>query len=261
MSANRPVNIARSKNPVIQRLVLAMGNDQAHAASVLALSRKSWISSAEDYALFDDASNLANNTDTNITLWGHADQYEYGDRTVGQLVAALISKHLDDSKHTVLELIGCAPNQTGDKSTETYAQLLQATLDDDQRIKRKITVKAFPMPAPSGDSTNYRFDAIDKFIYFYGDKEKYDAAEVRIKQMLKVHIQGIDSQKEQGLVYKNFIEYLKTVKELKFVTGDYKDMRKHLETTHVIKTHKKQGLLSSLKSEENELFLQDVYGT
>lgn len=241
----------RGESQVIQRLVLAMGNDQAHAASVLAKSREGLFSSAEAYNLFDGYPDLTKNNDKNITLWGHAGQYSYGDRSVDELVEALLAKNLDTSGHTVLELIGCAPNNTSEKSTETYAQLLQQTLNE--RIKRKITVKTFPMPAPGGDSTNYRFDTINKFVYIYGEMEAHNAADAKYDLMKKIH-------PDKQTFYDKFIEYLKTVQGLQYKTGNYSSLRSYLVETNVVKTHKKEGLFSA-KTVENQLLIKDVYGT
>src|SRR5262252_7787258 len=171
----------------IQRLVLAMGPDQQHAVGVLAQSRKGFFSTVEEYGTFDGYHDFTANDDRNITLWGHADQNTYGGRSVGQLVAALKHKGLAQSGHTVLELLGCAPNQTGEQSTETYAQLVQRSLDEDNDIKRRIRVMAYPMPEPGGESTNIRFDLIDKFVYLYGDAHEFAEANERLRVMSKVY--------------------------------------------------------------------------
>jgi hypothetical protein len=235
-----------------------MGPDQQHASGVLAQSREGIFSSAEEYGVFDGYPNLTGNTDKNLTLWGHAGQARYGGKSVDELVTALKAKNLHLSKHTLLELIGCGPNKTNDESTETYAQLLQKTLNEDTDFKRRITVKAYPMPEPGGNSTNYRFDVINKFIYIYGDSVKLEAAKVRFGQIRKVYCQNEPpsaTQEEQA--YQKSIEYLKGIDGLQYKTGPYSDIRSHLETVHVVTTHK-TGLFGK-KEDEGQLLIQKVY--
>lgn len=256
----RPHRTQTVESRVIQRVALAMGQDQAHAVSVLGNSNEGWFSSAEEYGLFDGFADFTKNTDKNVTLWGHAGQNRYGGKSVAELVAALKTKKLDKSNHTVLELIGCGPNKTNDQSTETYVQLLQKTLDEDGDFRRTITVKAYPMPEPGGESTNIRFDLIDKFVYVYGDATKLATARTRLTQMGTVYYQLPTRTKgEEETVYQKYIEYLKGINGLQYKTGEYKDVRSHLETTHVIKTHRNPGFLSGASVSESQLLIKKVY--
>lgn len=246
--APRPPHAGR----VVQRVALAMGNDQLNQINYL--GQHGWYFSTEKHGLFNNFVDFRANKDDNITLWGHADQNNYGCYTAEGLVTELIKRHLDESGHTVLEILGCAPNLTDDKSEETYAQKVQLLLDNDKRLKRKIQVKSYPMPKPGEDSTDYRFDKINKFIYIYGSKDELNKADVKLETLRRVHAQN-DTVEEWTNLHEKFIEYLKITK-LTYKTDSYANVRKYLEDTHVVKTHKEvKGFSKGL----NELLVQDVY--
>lgn len=249
--APRPPHAGR----VVQRVALAMGNDQLNQVNYL--GEHGWYFSTEQHGLFNNFVDFRTNNDNNITLWGHAGQYDYGGYTAEGLVTELIKRHMDESGHTVLEILGCAPNLTDNKSEETYAQKVQLLLDNDQRLKRKIQVKSYPMPKPGESSTDCRFDKINKFVYIYGSEKELNEAKERLKTLWKVYVQN-NTVEEWTTLHKKFIKYLKEETGLTYKTDSYANVRKYLEDTHVIKTHKEAKGVSK-ESGLTELLLQDVY--
>lgn len=230
-----------------------MGQDQK--AQIKKLAETGWYFSTEAWGLFSGYPDLTANNDANITLWGHAGQDTFGDLTPSELVGELITKGLKNSGHTVLEILGCAPNQTELSYETTYVQKVQELLQE--RITgRKIQVKSYPMPKPGEDSTDYRFDLIGYFVYIYGSSERLNAIKEKFRLLRRVHGQNLSktATENQKQVYDKFVEYLGGLDKIKFLTDKYGNVRKYLEEPHTVKTHK-----GSVKSKVNELLLQDVY--
>jgi len=230
-----------------------MGNDQA--AQIRNLAEHGWYFSTEQYELFANYNDLTQNADKNITMWGHAGQDTFGGLTAEQLVDALIGKGLKTSGHTLIEILGCAPNQTDLPYEMTYVQKVQELLQ--QRIKRKIQVKSYPMPKVGEDSIDYRFDLIGYFVYIYGSKETLAAIGQSLNTKYNIYGQqnGKTPVQNQQAVYDKFVEYLKTVNQIKYLTDKYSNVRKYLEKPHEVKTHK-----GTQKNALTKLLLDDVYG-
>ena len=151
-------------NP-IQRIMWYMSVD--HSSAITLLSEKNgygfaWLKKHGKGAF--RSSDLRQDETTTITLWGHtnAEGTEFGQLSASQLVDGLIVSGLDDSKHTEISIMSCAPNLSDNKGVATYSQDVQSLLAE--KVKRKVQVKTLPMSIDQ-DSILYRWEADNKIAY------------------------------------------------------------------------------------------------
>lgn len=184
---------------VIQRLILYMQNDLMHQEDAAAIARRRfWWDEANFY--WGTVPDLRVNSDSTLSLLGHADQSTFGGLTADGLVVELRDRHFKESTHKTLELIGCGASMTKEKISDTFVDQVQELLNE-QKFEKTIVVKGLKQPRTGTHTILYRFDN-GKFVYITDSAEGLD--KVKYKDIILRRIYG--SQKEN--YYSKFIEYL-----------------------------------------------------
>jgi hypothetical protein len=253
----------------VQRLALYMEDDQKEAVEILARKgEKSWGFSREERSgNYHGAGKLTEyGDDRTLTLWGHCGQEAFG-RGMGPdaLVEDLLARRFDRSGFTTLELIGCGPNVTFNKTVMSYAQTVKFLLD--QKMDRSVTVKSFPMPAAGKVSTNVRFEPAGKFLYISCNEDQLATLDSQFKVAHRVYWPG--HGKNAGQAQKAYEACVLRIEEMnsrvaddadkvKATTGDITGIRGYLKETHKVTTHKESAARAG--SGLSELLLPDVVG-
>ncbi len=240
-SNNNSLTVQRkSDNGVVQRIMWYMSDDHSGAISKLAKENPRgflWNKHTESNGVFG-SSDLRQDDDSSITLWGHTNEggAEFGGLSPEALVGKLIESGIGESKHTLVNIISCAPNMTYDKSITTYAQTVKSLLS--KAVERAITVKTLPMVEQDMESILFRWERLDKIAYVTCPIGKMNDIMTTFRVYEGDYPKTVLNWRKKGF----------TVQEMNFSNI----LSKLVETVEV-KTHKEQGDLG-------ELLLPNVYG-